>query len=738
MNHSQLVLAVALGAAGIASAHTDDPKINDRFGPFKGPGWIATQSGETAPLRSLGFESSGDITLHAWLSLDDFGSPDTGNDCWGYVSPSGREYGLVGHSDGTAFVEVTNPSSPVIVEQISGPNSLWRDIKVFGHHAYAVSEGGSGIQVIDMSGIDNGNVTLVNTVTTGGTNATHNIIINEDSGYLYRAGGGDNGLRIYDLNADPVNPPYVGSWTYKYVHDAQIVTFPFGSPYAGREVAFCCAGFNSGWNETGLTIVDVTNKSNIYIIAEMQHTNNNYSHQGWLTEDFQYFYLNDELDEQNTGSLTTTRIIDVSSLESPVQVGTCTTGSISIDHNLYIKGNTMYQANYRSGLRIFDITDRLNPVQTAWFDTYPGSDAASFNGIWSNYPFFPSGTVIGSDLERGMFIWTVTAPSVEAELLDPVPEMLDPAGGNSFRISATLADGATYDSAASMLRWNDGSGWTDSPLSIETPGNPMVLRATFGISECGNSVDFEAIVAATDGFTATPASGTALSANDILTSFEDNCETNPGWSVNNDCTDGQWGRGIPAGGGDRGDPPSDGDGSGRCWLTDNVAGNSDVDGGTTTLVSPVLDASAPDSIVEYTRWYSNDFGAAPNEDVFNIRVSDDAGTSWILLEQVGPGGPEASGGWYTVQYDLASVPGLEANDQFRVAFEASDLGDGSVVEAAVDGIRISAIDCESCVGDIDGNGTVDVEDVLEAIAGFGSIYDVDDILIIIGAFGNDC
>ncbi|MDP6312243.1 MAG: hypothetical protein QF781_08820, partial [Phycisphaerales bacterium] len=118
--------------------------------------------------------------------------------------------------------------------------------------------------------------------------------------------------------------------------------------------------------------------------------------------------------------------------------------------------------------------------------------------------------------------------------------------------------------------------------------------------------------------------------------------------------------------------------------------------------------------------------------------SDDAGTSWILLEQVGPGGPEASGGWYTVQYDLASVPGLEANDQFRVAFEASDLGDGSVVEAAVDGIRISAIDCESCVGDIDGNGTVDVEDILEVIAGFGSIYDVDDILTVIEAFGNDC
>jgi len=729
---------MALLVAGFASAHTDDPKINDRFGPFEGPGWIGSQRGERAPARSLGFDSYGDITLQSWLSLSDLGSPDSGNDCWGYVAPSGREYALMGHSSGTAFVEVTNPASPVIVEQISGPNSLWRDIKVFGSHAYAVSEGGDGIQVIDMSNIDNGIVTLVNTVTTGGTQSTHNVIINEDSGYLYRSGGGDNGLRIYDLNADPVNPPYVGSWNYKYVHDAQIVTFPFGSPYAGREVAFCCAGFNSGWNETGLTIVDVTNKSNIYIIAEMQHTNNNYSHQGWLTEDYQHFYLNDELDEQNTGSLTTTRIIDVSNLESPVQVGTCTTGSTSVDHNLYIKGNMMYQSNYRSGLRIFDITDRLNPIQVAWFDTYPDSDSPNFNGIWSNFPYFPSGTVIGSDLERGLFVWSVTAPSVEAELLDATPDMLNPAGGDSFRISATMAEGATYDADASMLRWNDGTGWSENVLTIETPGNPMVLRATFGATECGTSVSFEAVVAATDGFSVTMASDTVLSANDILTSFEDNCESDPGWTVSGDATDGQWTRGIPAGGGDRGDPPTDGDGSSRCWLTDNVAGNSDVDGGTTILTSPVLDASAPDAIIEYWRWFSNDFGGAPDEDVFVVRVSDDGGTSWVQLEQVGPSGPEASGGWYLAQYALSSVSGLEATDQFRVSFEASDLNNGSVVEAAVDGISISSVVCESCEGDIDGNGTVDVEDILDAIAGFGTIYDVDDILVVIAAFGTDC
>jgi choice-of-anchor B domain-containing protein len=735
VNHIAYAVLAGLTVVTAAWAHQDDPKLLDRFGPVKGPGW---QRSSHTPMASGGFDSAGDIELQAWLTLDDLGGADTGNDCWGYVSPSGREYAIIGDSDGTSFVDITDPTAPIIEAKISGPGSLWRDVKVHNAYAYIVSEGGDGIQVVDMSNIDIGVVTHVNTVTTGGTSATHNIVIDTDSGFLYRTGGSDNGLRIYDLNSSPTNPPYVGSWSNKYVHDAQVVTYPQGSPYEGRQVAFCYAGFNGGWSEPGLTILDVTNKSAIFTIGEMQHSNNNYSHQGWITEDLQHIYLNDELDEQNTGTPTTTRIINVSDLANPTQVGTCTTGSSSVDHNLYIKGNLMFQANYRSGLRIFDITNRTAPVQVAWYDTYPGSDSAQFNGIWSNYPFFASGTVIGSDLERGLFVWTLSEPSVVATIIDPLPDMLDPSGGDSFRVSATLAQNMTLDTDATELRWNDGSGWNSASMSIEDAGTPIILRATFGTTECGSMVEFDAKVATTDGFTVTVASGQLLSANEIIDSFSDDCESDPGWTVDNDCTDGQWGRSVPAGDGLRGDPPADADGSGACWLTDNGAGNTDVDGGTTTLISPILDASNSNAILEYSRWYSNDFGAAPNEDIFYVRISDDGGASWTLLEQVGPSGSESNGGWYDVQFDLASIGGITPNAQFRIAFEANDLGDGSVIEAGIDAIRISSIDCEDCVGDIDGNGTVDVEDVLAAIAGFGSIYDVNDLLEILGAFGSDC
>src|SRR5205085_1131238 len=141
------------------------------------------------------------VTLLAWLSLPDLAVPAGGNanSCFGYVSPSGREYALIGLSTGTACVEVTQPGNPVIVGQIAGPQSLWRDVRTYSHYAYAVSEGGSGIQVIDLANVDAGGVSLVNTIDDDATGATHTIAIDTVSGYLYRSGGGSNGLRIYDV-----------------------------------------------------------------------------------------------------------------------------------------------------------------------------------------------------------------------------------------------------------------------------------------------------------------------------------------------------------------------------------------------------------------------------------------------------------------------------------------------------------------------------------------------------------
>jgi choice-of-anchor B domain-containing protein len=418
--HRAGCLALAVGAMAAAAlapaalAHPDDPKVRDRMPRYEGPGWTAARAaaeGGVVDAGALGFDSK-NVRLRAWLSLPDFGSFSSANDCWGYTSVSGREYAIIGLSSATAFVEITNPDDPQIVAVRQGPTSTWRDIKVYRHYAYAVSEGGQGIQVFDMSMIDQGAVTLVNTITSGGTAATHNVAINVASGYLYRCGGSNNGLRIYRLTNFPEggsNPSYVTSWSTRYVHDAHIVTYSDG-PYAGREIAFCCAGYNGGFVETGLTILDVTNKNNIQELAHLVYPQGVYSHQGWLTEDRRYFLLDDELDGSTNGSPSRTHVIDVQDLSNPTYQGYFTNGNTAATHNVYVVGNRMYAANYRSGLRVFDISDPLNGQEIAYFDTFPGSDSANFNGLWSNYPFFPSGTVIGSDMERGLFIWTIDDP----------------------------------------------------------------------------------------------------------------------------------------------------------------------------------------------------------------------------------------------------------------------------------------------------------------------------------------
>lgn len=399
-------ISVTTLLVGLAVAHDDDGKILDRQGPYVGPGFRLSGGGGGGGGERSDFESSR-VKLFAWLPLGDFGKNiDNGNSCWGYVSPSGREYALMGLSSGTSFVEITDPGNPKIITTLAGPVSLWRDVKAYGHYAYAASEGGDGIQVFDMADIDNGNVTFVRNVTEGGTTATHTLLLNPDSGYLYRAGGGGNGLRIYDLNEDPATPKYVGAWSDKYTHEAQIINYTSGE-YEGREIAFACGGLNSGWTDTGLDILDVTDKSKIVKLGWVSWPNAGYSHQIWVSDDRRYAYIDDELDEYYYGDKTRTIVIDISDLTKPTFAGDFTNGNPAIGHNLYVRGNRLFQANYRSGLRIFDISDPLNGKEIAWFDTFPDNDRPNFNGLWNNYPFFPSRTIIGSDIERGMFVWRV-------------------------------------------------------------------------------------------------------------------------------------------------------------------------------------------------------------------------------------------------------------------------------------------------------------------------------------------
>jgi hypothetical protein len=184
----------------------------------------------------------------------------------------------------------------------------------------------------------------------------------------------------------------------------------------------------------------------------------------------------------------------------------------------------------------------------------------------------------------------------------------------------------------------------------------------------------------------------AVAASSMTAAFRDDFQTHMGWTVTGSAVDGQWQRAVPAGGGDRGDPPTDADGSGMCFVTDNADDNSDVDQGTTILTSPVLDASngpAAGALVAYQRWYSNNIGAV--DDIFRVQISNNGGSSWVTLETVAVNSPEASGGWYEKVFRIADT--IAPTSTMRLRFLAQDLGTGSVVEAGVDNVRILHATC---------------------------------------------
>lgn len=357
------------------------------------------------------------------------GRSHSANDLWGYVSPSGREYAVLGIARGIAFVEVTEPRYPKVVAFVPGlddqvddrPCKLClRDMKVYDQYAYVTNErfssgefvlsGGGGVQIIDLTQIDQGAVVEIGTLTQDGLDTAHNIAVNLESGFAYVTGANiaNGGLVAIDLATDPTNPRIVGTWSELYIHDAEVVSYNDG-PFAGREIVFGFAGLE------GIKIIDVTDKANIFTMATETYPNITYAHYGALSEDRNYLFVNDELDElfNDDVTMTTTYVLDVQDLGNPQFVTSFSNGLPASDHNLRIRGDLLFEANYRSGLRIFDVSDVHQVHEVGFYDTYPRDDDAHTNGAWGVYADLPSGIVLVSDTESGLLVLDPTDDSSE-------------------------------------------------------------------------------------------------------------------------------------------------------------------------------------------------------------------------------------------------------------------------------------------------------------------------------------
>ena len=318
--------------------------------------------------------------------------------CWGYTAPDGREYALLGTREGTSIIDITDAPTLREVVFIPGPVSAWREMKTYQQHAYIVTENGTdslaGVQIVDLSNLPN-TASLVKTYiwvdTVAGVVTTipraHSVSV--EGKYLYLNGGNFNGIRILDLT-DPVNPAKAGVYNGPYVHDS----------YIRNDTIYASAISNGG----GLDIVDARNKANPQRIKLLQYPGSG-THNAWTTEDGNYVLTTDEVGSTQK----TLKVWDIRNVQNPSKVAEFS-NSVAIVHNVFVKGNLAYVAWYADGLKVVDITNPSNPTLVGYYDSYPGAPVAQYVGAWGAFPYYPSGKVIISDIQTGLYVLRYKAP----------------------------------------------------------------------------------------------------------------------------------------------------------------------------------------------------------------------------------------------------------------------------------------------------------------------------------------
>jgi len=409
-----------------------------------------------------------------------------GADIWGFMDlNTDREYAIVGYSIGTAVFDISDPENPREVGFINGQTTTWRDIKVYQYwnapeqrwnaYAYITADNASdGLFIIDLSQLpqriarvsypsdfaEAHNVYLTNTDFSTGVSLTG------AAPQLVLAGSNrsDGRFRLYSL-ANPAAPAFVSTPATPsgqsggdrlYMHDAasmQITDSRKDSQCVNAAASdYCEVLFD--FNESTVDIWDVTDAANPVRLSHTPYGNSGYTHSGWWSEDKQYLYVQDELDERDRGLNTTLRTLSLANLAAPTLAGTWSGPTSAIDHNGFARGNRYYMSNYARGLTILDISSPANPSLAGRFDTYPSSDSTGFPGAWGAYPFLPSGDIIISDIDSGLYV-------VADKTLD-VPE-------GTLRFAAK-SFGANENQAASITVQRSGGGSGAASVTWEIIG----------------------------------------------------------------------------------------------------------------------------------------------------------------------------------------------------------------------------------------------------------------------------
>ncbi len=306
------------------------------------------------------------------------------NDIWGYTDTAGNEYALVGLNNGVSVVDISTPTSPVEVARTKGPTTTWRDIKTWDKHAYVINEADSGLLIIDLSHLPD-SVTTRRWSEHGYTTA-HNIFIDEN-GYGYVMGANDTlskaGALILNLS-NPKNPAKVGSYTQAYVHDGYV-----------RGDTMLTGEIYKGW----FAVVDISNKSNPQVLAN-HSTPHNYTHNIWPSSDGTHVFTTDEKSDAFVASY---NVEDLDNIKEVDRYRSSHSDG-SIPHNTFNHNDFLVTSYYADGITIVDAHRPSLLVEVGYYDTSPSYSGDVFKGCWGVYPYLPSGNIIASDRQEGLYV----------------------------------------------------------------------------------------------------------------------------------------------------------------------------------------------------------------------------------------------------------------------------------------------------------------------------------------------
>ncbi len=657
------------------------------------------------------------------------------SDIWGFEQQStNTEYAIVGVYDGTSIVSLADPTQPVEVAFIPGAGTIWRDMKVWEDVAYVTNEGDDGLLIIDLSGLTNQVPSVQEYWWTGQDDpnypmdmqTAHNVFIDE-KGYAYILGSnvGVGGAIILDLNENPLNPPVVGIYDQRYIHDAYV-----------KNDLMWAAEINDGI----LSAVDLSDRSNPVVLG-FTATPNDFAHNVWASTDGKHVFTTDEVSGGFIGSYNVEDVTDIKEVDR-IQ---SSPGSGVIPHNSFVRGNFIITSYYRDGVTIHDATFPDFIVEVGHYDTAYDMEGDGFNGCWGVYPYLPSGLIIASDIEKGLFV--LQPEYIQAAYLGGTATDSE-TGAPLFGVTVSIDDlGIT---ASTDLTGDYQTGTTSTGLYTVTyskPGyEPFLITLVFenGIQENFNveliplptiaidgsviddvtseAVNNAQVLIYNDEFTyevTTDENGNFTVPNFLPGSYEivagqwgyntntlgnnevdaefgaivleltpgyyDDFNLDFGWTVSGNALSGIWERGVPIGTSYQGqicNPDVDvpGDLGSQCYITGNGGGGAgfdDVDDGTTILTSPVFDLSnATEPYLSYERWFFNDGGnGSPNDE---LTVTLDDGTDTYEIEVY-----DDQEGW---AINLVRIRDYTDNlSNLQIAFEISDEPNtGHLVEAGID------------------------------------------------------